>query len=132
MARKPDPTLQLADALDGMAVALQKGKKVPKADLEAAGKAAHHLWPRHRPEEAATAVRFEAARSTLLVSAAKAASGKDPDATFNAEDAARRLATDLRIFATRSVPETHEADEPRARPGEVAARLKRRYARLGK
>lgn len=127
----PDPNLQLADALDGMAAAIHKGRKVPKADLEAAGKAAHHLRSRHAPEESANAVRFEVARAALMVNAPGAAAGKSP-ATWDAEDAARRLAVDLRAYATHTVPEPVETTASRARPGEVAARLKRRYARIGK
>ncbi len=127
---RAEPTVQLADALDSMAVALHKGKKVLKADIEAAGLAAHHLRPRHAPEESANAVRFESARAVLLINASGAAAGKSP-ATWDAEDAARRLAVDLRGYATHTVPEPVEAGS-RARPGEVAARLKRRYARLGK
>ena len=130
MARTSDPTKQLADALDGMAAALHKGKKVPKADLEAAGKAAHHLRPRHAPEESQNAVRFESARAVLMVNASGAAAGKSP-ATWDAEGAARQLASDLRLYATHTVPEPTEKGD-RARPGEVAARLKRRYARIAK
>lgn len=125
----PDPNLQLADALDGMAAAMHKGRKVLKADLEAAGKAAHHLRPRHAPEESANAVRFEVARAALMVNASGAAAGESP-ATWDAEDAARRLALDLRSYATHTVPEPVETAGSRARPGQVAARLKRRYARI--
>jgi hypothetical protein len=127
-----DPNLQLADALDGMASQLQRGKKVPKADLEAAGKAAHHLRPRHAPEEAIVAVRFETARNALLVSAPGAAAGKSPF-TVDAEEAARRLAGDLRLYATGTLNAAGPAETAtRARPGEVASRLRRRYARLAR